>query len=133
MVAAQPRRTVSAFPKLRRDKKIKNIGSRRNPQWVLTDNSSISAGQAFLKNGMISRRFRSNSPHFCQNILHFCWLTFLQKVSILNSFKKENRHWCRSSFFSVKNGQIETPLQIFHNLHILFSYFTLRMHHEFPH
>ena len=53
MVAAQPRRTVSAFPKLRRDKKIKNIGSRRSPQWVLTDNSSISAGQAFLKNGMI--------------------------------------------------------------------------------
>ena len=39
MVAAQAERTVSTLPKLRRNKKIKNIGSRRSPQWVLTDNS----------------------------------------------------------------------------------------------
>ena len=29
----------SLLTKLRRDEKIKNIGSRRSPQWVLTDNS----------------------------------------------------------------------------------------------
>ena len=39
MVAAQAERTVSAFPKLRRNEEIKSTGSRRSPQWVLTDNS----------------------------------------------------------------------------------------------